>query len=115
MRVSITDKAGAKVGAKAAVEDVKVEGNAEVELSENHEVTITCHAPLKASEKRSDYVWIKDFETTCACIDQMSSGRVEIRQRSDLSGGLSAEVAKMAGVSAEFMKCYDFHVECEFE
>jgi hypothetical protein len=54
LRVSITDKAGAKFGAKAVIEDVKVEGKAEVELSENHEVIIHCQEPLKASEKRSD-------------------------------------------------------------
>lgn len=89
LRVSITDKTGAKVCAKAMIKDVKVEGEAEVALSENHEVIINCHAPLKASEKRRDYVWIKDFEATCACIDQMNKGRVEIRQRSDLLGGLS--------------------------
>lgn len=113
LRVSITDMAGARLGANAVIKDVKVEGKAEVSLSKNHEVIITCHAPLKASEKRNDYVWINDFQTTRAAIDEMASGRFEIRQRSDFSAGLSAEVAKMAGVSAEFTKCYDYHVECE--
>lgn len=113
LRVSITDKAGAKLGGNAVIKNVKVEGEAKVSLSKDHEVIITCHAPLKASEKRNDYVWINDFQTTRAAVDAMSSGRFEIRQRSDFSAGLSADVAEMAGVSAEFTKCYDYHVECE--
>jgi hypothetical protein len=113
LRVSITDEAGAKLRAKGLIEDLKVEGKVDLSVSKQHEVIITCHTPLKASEKRRDFVWMDDFDTTRTAIDDMSDSRIEIRQRSDFTGGLSVKVAELAEVSAKFLRCYDYHIECE--
>jgi hypothetical protein len=113
LRVSISDGANAKLGVKGIIDDMKVEGDAKVSFTANHEVIIECNKPLKASEKRREYIWMEDFSSTRDVIDEVSDGTVEIRERYDFSMGLNAKVADMIGVDAKFRASCHYHVKCE--
>jgi hypothetical protein len=113
LRVCIESGVGASAHLKGIVEGVPLEGSASVKESRGHEVIIECPAPLKASEKRRDYVWMEDFSSTTAAVDNLTGGAAQINERYDLSFGLEAKVAELIEVSADWMRSYQYHVSCE--
>ena len=113
LHVSISSGAGASARLKGVVEGVPLEGSASVKESRAQEVIIECEVPLKASEKRRDYVWMDDFSSTVAAVDEVTGGAIEINESYDLSFGLDAKVAEMMEVSADWMQTYRYHVSCE--
>lgn len=114
LHVSITNGLHGKVGAKAIVEGLAVEGDAHVSFTDSHDVTIECGTPLKSSQKRRDYVWMEHFPTTVAAVDQFADGTIDIDERFDFNAGLDAKVADMLDIGAEFRRSYHYHVRCEF-
>jgi hypothetical protein len=113
LRVSISNGTNAKFGAGGLIKDIPVEGDAQVRFARNHEVIIECSKPLRASQKRLDYIWMNDFASTREAIDNVTSGTVTVLEECDFSLGLNAKVAEMIGVSAEFMKSYQYQIQCE--
>lgn len=113
LRVSIDSGVGATINAKGIVEGMPLEGSASVKESRAHEVIIECDAPLKASEKRRDFIWMDDFASTVAAVDDFTGGTIEINEHYDLSFGLDAKVAEMISVGASWMRNYRYHVSCE--
>ena len=104
LRVSIDSGVGATINAKGIVEGMPLEGSASVK---------ECDAPLKASEKRRDFIWMDDFASTVAAVDDFTGGTIEINEHYDLSFGLDAKVAEMISVGASWMRNYRYHVSCE--
>jgi len=113
LRVSIDSGVGASINTKGIVEGIPLEGSASINESRMHEVIIECDAPLKASEKRRDFIWMDDFASTVAAVDDLTGGTLEINEHYDLSFGLDAKVAEMISVAASWMRNYRYHVSCQ--
>jgi hypothetical protein len=113
LRVRLADSAGMKINAKAVVENLPVKGGASVSLGAEHEVVIDCSAPLNVSERRSEYVWMNNFESTCVAIDGVRNGTVKINEKFDLGGRFTFEQAKRIGVSGSLDRTSRYEIECE--
>jgi hypothetical protein len=113
LRVSIDSGVGASVNAKGVFDGLPLEGSVSVKQSSAHEVIIECATPLRASEKRRDFIWLDDFASTVAAIDEVTGGSIEINEDYDLSFGLNAKLAAMISVACSGKMNYRYHVSCE--
>lgn len=78
LTISSTAETGFSTFANLPIEDLKIEGKAEVKLSSKKELVINCPEGLKISEKRKEYVWINDFQELLAVVDGFPGGDSDI-------------------------------------
>lgn len=83
---------------------IKVGAGASAHAGSQHRVVIECERPLKASEKRTEYGWIRDFPQLLSAVDAASGrGTLSVSEGFDYSFGLSGKVADLVGMSASWL------------
>jgi hypothetical protein len=110
LEISLLRGANVGVGLKGIVEGIELEGAAKASCNSEYSVIIDCDRPLKASEKKLQYIWIDEFQHLQAMIDETSESRFEIKEQFDLSFGLSVKAAKAVGLNADFNTTHLFSV-----
>ncbi|SFG92276.1 hypothetical protein SAMN05660649_03137 [Desulfotomaculum arcticum] len=95
--------------ANIPIEDLKVEGKADVKLKSKKELVINCPEGLKISEKRKEYIWINDFQDLLSVVDGFQGG--EFRHTIEISNsfGMGLKEAKQIGVGTSWLR------KCKFE
>ncbi|MEZ9576483.1 MULTISPECIES: hypothetical protein [unclassified Vibrio] len=96
-----TSKAGS-IGLKGIIEGVPMEGSTSLSMGNDYTVKIKCPSPLKASEKKTEYLWINHFPHLIDLIDEASHGLFSINESFDLSFGLDVSAAKSIGVNLDY-------------
>lgn len=110
LEISLLRGANVGVGLKGIIEGIELEGAAKVSCSSEYSVVIECDRPLKASEKKQQYIWIDEFQHLQAMIDDTFESRFEIKEKFDLSFGVSIKAAKAVGLNADFNATHLFSV-----
>ena len=109
MQISVSRGNSGKVGLNGVVDGLPLEGEATIEFGDKYSASIKCKRPLKASEKKSNYIWIQEFPHLVASVDNAESGVFEINEEFDLSFGLAAKAAKSIGASASWNTKHRFN------
>lgn len=99
------------VGVQGIVDGISFEGSVNASCSSEYSVLIDCNRPLKASEKKKEYIWIDEFQHLQAVIDETFDSRFEINEAFDLSFGLDVKAAKLVGMNAALSAQYSFKID----
>ncbi len=93
---------------------IPVEGSAKASAKTSAKLIVEARKPLKPSEKRREYAWIEDFPNVQAAVDGFEDGSLSFEERSDVSFGVSAKIADVLGVSADYRgdQVWSLTVEC---
>lgn len=102
-----TNKAGS-IGLSGIVDGIVLEGSTELSMANEYTAKIKCTTPLKASEKKTDYLWINEFPHIIELVDNACDGLFSVNESYDLSFGLDVKAAKEIGVNL------DFHGQAQF-
>ncbi|MDI1291462.1 MAG: hypothetical protein PSV18_01805 [Methylobacter sp.] len=114
LHVSIGSKKEAEAQVSGILEGIKLEGKALLKKVNYHEVLIDCIEPLKPSERKREYVWLDDFQSTVTIIDNISgAASVTVKEHADLSFGLSLKVADQVGISGDWLSSFEYNFYCE--
>ncbi|WP_318436339.1 hypothetical protein [Photobacterium leiognathi] len=73
-----------------------MEGSTELNIDNEYTVKIKCLSPLKASEKKTEYLWINEFPHLIELVDNAYNGSF------DLSFGLDISAAKSTGTNLNY-------------
>ena len=96
-----TAKAGS-IGLAGIIGGVALEGSTDVTFGNEYTVKIKCNAPLKASEKKTEYLWIDEFPHIIELVDNAQDGLFSLCESFDLSFGLDVKAAKAIGMNMSY-------------
>lgn len=113
LKIQLLTKRNAELGMNTVIRDIPVEGNASVSLSSNTTIIINCATPLKPSEKRTQYIWIEEFQHLKAMIDDAENGKFTIKEDFDLSFGANVRASKVLGFNMDFAGNRTFKIDIE--
>lgn len=113
LKISISTLSAESMALDPELEEIPLEVKASIKNARRHEVTIECERPLKASEKKMEYIWLNEFPVTLATVDEFGEGTVDIVEEFDLSFGMGAGVASALGISATCLQVYRYKLLCE--
>lgn len=108
LAVSIGRSDTGSVNVGAVLDGLSLEGKAHIKAENVHTAKIEVSSPLKPSEKRLNYVWIDDFPSTRAIVDQASHGEFEIHESFDAGFGIGIKQAQVLGIGAEWMQRHEY-------
>lgn len=100
-------------GAKVPIEEMTIEGNVDIDMYREYELRITSKSRLKISEKRLNYIWINDFSTLKASIDNFDGGTFKEKIIIDNSFGFSLKEASRIGMSTNLIGRKEFIIKFE--
>ncbi|MCI2965477.1 hypothetical protein MO387_20745 [Shewanella sp. N2AIL] len=86
---------------KGVVEGLLLDGKTTLDLSSDYTVKIKCSAPLKPSEKKTEYIWINEFPHLISLVDEAKNGIFSISESFDLSFGFDLKMAETIGASLD--------------
>jgi hypothetical protein len=109
LEINIVRGSSGKLGLSGVVENVPLEGEVNVDLSDEYSAVIKCLRPLRASEKKQTYTWLEDFPHVISIVDDAESGAFTIKEKFDLSFGLSIKAAKAIGASVDWNTQHTFN------
>lgn len=90
--------------ANVPIEDLQVEGKAQIKLNSKKELVINCPEGLKISEKRKEFIWINDFQELMSVVDGFVGGEFSHTIGIDNSFNITLKEAKLVGVGASWLK-----------
>lgn len=96
-----TSKAGS-IGLKGIIDNIPMEGSTKLNMADEYTVKIKCLSPLKASEKKTEYLWIDEFPHIIELVDNASNGLFGLNESFDLSFGLDISAAKSIGANLNY-------------
>lgn len=100
--LSIKNSKSGSLGLSGVMDGVSLEGSTDVCLGNEYTVKIKCNAPLKASEKKTEYLWIDEFPHVIELVDNAQNGLFSLSEEFDLSFGLDVEAAKSIGMNINY-------------
>jgi len=109
LEIKISRDNSGEFGLNGVIEGIPLEGETTIRFINNYSIIIKCPRPLRASEKKTTYIWINEFPHLTAIIDDVDSGIFEINETYDLSFGLSIDVAEIIGVNAAWNTTHTFN------
>ena len=92
------------------IEDIPVEGEARVKLGSNRVIEITSERGLKRSEKRTDYVWLQDFQELLSVVDNFEDGIFKHTISIDNSFGINAKIANYIKIGTGWINSSQFEI-----
>ncbi|GIO35737.1 hypothetical protein J41TS12_05980 [Paenibacillus antibioticophila] len=111
LTISSTAETDFSAFANLPIEDLKIEGKAEVKLFSKKELVINCPEGLKISEKRKEYVWIKDFQELLAVVDGFPGGDFHHSIEISNSFGMTLKEAKLLGIEGSWLNKRKFEIK----
>lgn len=108
LEILVSRKNSGKLGLNGVLEGLPLEGKAQLDFGDVYSAKINCPTPLKASEKKKNFVWIDDFPHALSIIDDVTGGTFSINESFDLSFGLSANAAKVFGIEIGWITTHNF-------
>lgn len=90
--------------ANVPIEDLQVEGKAQIKLSSKKELIIDCPEGLKISEKRKEFIWINDFQELMSVVDGFVGGEFSHTIEINNSFNMTVKEAKLFGVGESWLK-----------
>jgi len=111
LTISSATESDFSVFANLPIEELKIEGKAEVKLSTKKELVIDCPEGLKISEKRKEYVWINDYQELLTVVDGFSNG--DFRHTIEISNsfGMTLKEASSIGVDGSWLNNRKFEIK----
>lgn len=92
------------------IEEIPVEGKANVKLNSNKVLEITSDKNLKSSEKRIEYVWLKDFQELISVVDNFEEGTFKHRITINNSFGINAKIGNQIGIGSNWTNSSIFEI-----
>ncbi|MGR5324843.1 hypothetical protein [Vibrio sp. PNB22_1_1] len=100
--LTIKSNKSGSIGLKGIIESVPMEGSTQLSTTDEYTVKIKCLAPLKASERKTEYLWIKEFPHIIELVDNASNGLFSLSESFDLSFGLDISAAEAIGANINY-------------
>lgn len=110
LTISVEDGLDFNAFTRVPIEGMQFEGNVSIKKSNSKELVIDCPQGLRLSEKRTDYIWINDFQDLIAVADNFSGGEFKHVIKIDNAFGLGIEEAKTIGVGLSWLQKSKFEI-----
>lgn len=92
------------------IEEIPVEGKASINLHNSKIIEIKCEEGLKRSEKRTEYIWLQDFQELLSVVDNFEKGTFKNIITIDNSFGITGKIASLAGIGTAWIKKSKFEI-----
>lgn len=92
------------------IEEIPVEGEANIKLGSSKVLEIISERGLKRSEKKTDYVWLQDFQELLSVVDDFEDGLFKHTISIDNSFGINVKVANHIGIVSSWTQSSKFEI-----
>lgn len=111
LKIVLNNNLSGNITAGVPLDGIPLEGFANLDIRNENELIINCPEGLKVSERKTDFVWIKDYPELMATIDGFKGGdEFKHTIKKNYSFGLGVKEANVIGVDANWLKEQSFQL-----
>lgn len=114
LTIDVISEETGKVYGVAPTPKGKVSSGAEANSERHHSFDLELHDPIVQPPMDGELFWIKLFPEIVFGIEGATAGRFTRSSRVSTSFGLQFDLAKMAGIDADWLKSRIFKIEATF-